>query len=105
MYRWFVEKKSGKKEVVVEVKVDDDEKYFEENFELGSDKPTGKWVMMHCLLSNNEYSFIPDPFHLIGQKLWCWASYGMGLLNFREIYTFLFLLLLLVILVLLGIFE
>lgn len=42
MYRWFVEKKSGRKQVVVEVKVDDDEKYFEENFELGSEKSTGK---------------------------------------------------------------
>ena len=41
MYRWFFEKKLGKERVVLEVKVDDDEKYFEENFELGSEQSIG----------------------------------------------------------------
>jgi hypothetical protein len=36
MYRWFVEKKTNKKKVVVQVVGDDDEKYFDEAFELGT---------------------------------------------------------------------
>lgn len=38
MYKWFLVKKTGEKKVVVEEKVDDDEKYLEDEYELGYDE-------------------------------------------------------------------
>lgn len=37
MYKWILEKKTGERKVVVEEKVDDDDKYFQEHYQLGSD--------------------------------------------------------------------
>ena len=38
MYKWFLVKKTSEKKVVVVEKVDDDEKYLEEVYELGYDE-------------------------------------------------------------------
>lgn len=35
MFKWFIEKKTGEKKVVLVEKVDDDEKYFDEHYDLG----------------------------------------------------------------------
>jgi len=39
MFKWFIEKKTGEKKIVVVEKQDDDEKYFDENYELGYAPP------------------------------------------------------------------
>ena len=38
MYKWFINKKTGEKKPVIVEKVDDDEKYLDENYELGFDE-------------------------------------------------------------------
>jgi hypothetical protein len=47
MFKWFLDKKTGEKKVVVVEKVDDYEKYFNENYELGYDEKTNAHLETH----------------------------------------------------------